>query len=124
MSQVRTLAAVGLWMIAAAVLSPVQADDPTVPASPMAGQGQAAGDNGSAAPIDGKTLFATTCGFCHENGGRKAGRGPQLAGTERSDEFIIHRITNGQPGKMPAFGRVYSPDQIKQILAYIRSLQP
>ena len=124
MSEVRALAAAGLWMIAAAVLSPVQADDPTVPASPMAGQGKPASDNGGAAPIDGKTLFATTCGFCHENGGRKAGRGPQLMATERSDEFIINRITNGKPGKMPAFGRVYSPEQIKQILAYIRSLQP
>jgi mono/diheme cytochrome c family protein len=123
MFEVRTLAAAGLWMIAAAVLAPVQADDPTVPASPMAGQG-AASDNGTAAPIDGKMLFATTCGFCHEDGGRKAGRGPQLAATERSDEFIINRITNGKPGKMPAFGRVYSPEQIKQILAYIRGLQP
>jgi mono/diheme cytochrome c family protein len=124
MSEARALAVAGLWMIASAVLAPVQADDPTVPASPMAGQGQAGSDNGAAAPIDGKTLFATTCGFCHEDGGRKPGRGPQLAGTERSDEFIINRITNGKPGKMPAFGRAYSPEQIKQILAYIRSLQP
>ena len=124
MSQVRALAAAGLWMIASAVLAPAQADDPAQPASPMAGQAPAASGNGDAAAIDGKTLFATTCGFCHEDGGRKAGRGPQLAATERSDEFIINRITNGKPGKMPAFGRVYSPDQIKQILAYIRGLQP
>ena len=123
MSQVRALAVAGLGMFASAVLAPAQADEAAQPASPMAGQGQSAGGNG-AASINGDQLFAGTCGFCHEAGGRKAGRGPQLMGTQRSDEFIIKRITNGKPGKMPAFGRTYSQDQIKQILAYIRSLQP
>lgn len=124
MSEARAVAAAGLLIIASAVLAAVQAEEAAQPASPMAGQAPAASSNGEGAAIDGKTLFATTCGFCHEDGGRKAGRGPQLAATERSDEFIINRITNGKPGKMPAFGRVYSPDQIKQILAYIRGLQP
>ena len=41
--------------------------------------------------IDGETLFATVCGWCHENGGRTAGKGPKLAGTTRSDEFILNR---------------------------------
>lgn len=120
----RTLAAAGLWMVASAALAPLQADDAAQPASPMAGQSKSASGDGAAAPIDGNKLFATTCGFCHSDGGRKAGRGPQLAGSTRSDEFIINRITNGKPGKMPAFGRAYSPEQVKQILAYIRSLQP
>jgi mono/diheme cytochrome c family protein len=124
MSAVRALAAAGLWVIASAALAALQGVEAAQPASPMAGQGQTAGDHGDGATIDGKTLFATTCGFCHEAGGREAGRGPQLAGTKRSDEFIINRITNGKPGKMPAFGRTYSQEQIKQILAYIRGLQP
>jgi mono/diheme cytochrome c family protein len=111
-------------MVACAVLAPVRADEAAKPASPMAGQGQAASDSQTKAPINGEQLFAGTCGFCHEAGGRKAGRGPKLAGTERSDEFIINRITNGKSGKMPAFGHVYSQEQIKQILAYIRSLKP
>jgi len=124
MSQVRALAVAGLGMFASAVLAPAQADEAAQPASPMAGKDQAAGSNGAAASINGDQLFAGTCGFCHEAGGRKAGRGPQLMGTQRSDEFIIKRITNGKPGKMPAFGRTYSQDQIKQILAYIRGLKP
>jgi mono/diheme cytochrome c family protein len=150
MSGVLALAAAGLWMIASAALAPAQADDaPQHPspmagqgqpspmagqsqaapaagqgeAAPTAGQGQAAGDSQQAA-INGNQLFATTCGFCHEDGGRRAGRGPKLAGTTRSDEFIIHRITYGKPGAMPAWGKVYSQEQIKQILAYIRSLKP
>jgi mono/diheme cytochrome c family protein len=140
MSEVRALAAAGLWMIASAVLAPAHAGEAPQHPSPMAGQSQAApaAEQGQAAPtagqgqaagdsqaaINGDQLFATTCGFCHEDGGRRAGRGPKLAGTNRSDEFIIHRITYGKPGVMPAWGKVYSQEQIKQILAYIRSLKP
>jgi mono/diheme cytochrome c family protein len=65
---------------------------------------------------------ATTCGFCHQDGGRAAGRGPKLSKSERSDEFIIERIKNGKMGSMPAFGSVFSDGQIIAILAYIRGL--
>jgi len=125
MSGVRVLAAAGVWVIACAALVPAHADEAANSSTEAAGQDQAAGgDNHADAPINGQQLFAGTCGFCHENGGRKAGRGPQLMNTKRSDEFIIHRITDGKPGKMPAFGRIYSQEQIRQILAYIRSLKP
>ena len=73
--------------------------------------------------LDGKALFASTCGFCHSKGGREAGKGPKLAGSERSDAFLIDRIKRGTPGKMPAFGAVFTEDEIQQILAYIRSLE-
>jgi mono/diheme cytochrome c family protein len=122
MSGVHALAAAGLWMIACAALAPVQADEAAKSATETPGQGQTAGGNHAEDPVDGQKLFAGTCGFCHENGGRQAGKGPKLAGTKRSDEFIINRITKGKPGLMPAFGRTYSQEQIKQILAYIRSL--
>jgi len=73
--------------------------------------------------IDGPTMFATVCGYCHQDGGRAAGRGPKLAGSARSDEFIIDRIRNGKPGAMPAFGGTFTEGQIIAILAYIRSLE-
>lgn len=76
----------------------------------------------SESDIDGETMFATSCGFCHEGGGRVAGKGPKLMGTARSDEFIIERIKKGKLGAMPAFGRVFSDGQIIAILAYIRGL--
>jgi mono/diheme cytochrome c family protein len=72
--------------------------------------------------LDGHQVFLNTCGFCHQDGGRAAGRGPKLAKSERSDEFIIERIKNGKPGAMPAFGSVFSEGQIIAILAYIRGL--
>jgi len=68
-------------------------------------------------------LFASTCGFCHEQGGRVAGKGPKLAGTTRSDAFIINRINNGKEGAMPAFKGAFSSAEIRGILHYIRNLK-
>lgn len=72
--------------------------------------------------ITGEQMFATTCGFCHQNGGRHEGRGPKLSNSERSDEYIIDRIKKGKGGAMPAYGSVFSDGQIIAILAYIRGL--
>jgi mono/diheme cytochrome c family protein len=73
--------------------------------------------------IDGETMFATACGFCHQDGGRVAGRGPKLAGSKKSDEYLIDRIKKGKPGTMPAYARAFSEGQIIAILAYIRGLE-
>lgn len=76
-----------------------------------------------AARIDPEQLFANVCGFCHEDGGRKAGKGPQLMCTKRSDDFIRNRIRHGKPGRMPAFGWL-DDAAIDELVAYIRSLGP
>jgi mono/diheme cytochrome c family protein len=76
-----------------------------------------------AANINVERLFATSCGWCHQGGGRAEGRGPKLAGTDKSDEFIISRIKNGKSPGMPAFGRSFNDDQIQAIVDYIRGLQ-
>jgi len=72
--------------------------------------------------IEGGQMFATTCGYCHQDGGRHAGRGPKLSKSERSDEYIVERIKKGKIGAMPAYGSVFSDGQIIAILAYIRGL--
>jgi mono/diheme cytochrome c family protein len=102
---------------------------PGVPGAALAEESSAAGSanplakpEASSSDIDGQQMFATTCGYCHQDGGRAAGRGPKLSKTERSDEFIIDRIKKGKPGAMPAFGSVFSDGQIIAILAYIRGL--
>jgi mono/diheme cytochrome c family protein len=74
--------------------------------------------------LDVKALFASNCGFCHSDGGRAAGRGPQLMDTKRGDEFIRDRIKNGKEGAMPAFGQMFSDADIDAILDYIHSLKP
>ena len=73
--------------------------------------------------IDPDQLFANVCGFCHEDGGRRAGKGPQLMCTTRSDDFLRNRIKRGRPGRMPAFGWLEDA-AIGEIIAYIRSLGP
>ena len=72
---------------------------------------------------DGERLFGSTCGFCHQAGGRVAGRGPKLAGTQRPDEFLLNRIRTGKEGAMPAYGRAFTDAQLRALVAYIRSLK-
>ena len=74
--------------------------------------------------IDVQALFASTCSFCHGDGGRAAGKGPQLMGTQRTDEFLRDRIKNGKEGAMPAFGQTLSDSDIDAIIKYIHSLKP
>jgi mono/diheme cytochrome c family protein len=85
---------------------------------------QPATPGSDSAPLDVEKLFATTCGFCHSSGGRVAGKGPQLMGTQRSDDFLRNRIKNGKEGAMPAFGTVFSDAQIGDIIRYIHELKP
>jgi len=78
----------------------------------------------AAKPFDVKSTFRNICGFCHEDYGRKAGKGPQLMNSERSDDFMFNRIRNGMPGRMAAFGSAFGDDNIRQIVKFIRSLKP
>ncbi|MBV8653526.1 MAG: cytochrome c [Alphaproteobacteria bacterium] len=74
--------------------------------------------------VDVNQIFASTCGWCHADGGRAAGKGPQLMDTKRSDDFIRDRIKLGKTGAMPAFGQVFDDAQIDAIIRYIRDLKP
>jgi mono/diheme cytochrome c family protein len=74
-------------------------------------------------PAIGMQIFTNLCGFCHQDGGRVAGRGPKLAGTDRPDDYILNRIRTGKEGAMPAYGRAFSDVQLRSLIAYIRSLK-
>jgi len=71
-----------------------------------------------------KNTFRNICGFCHEDYGRKAGKGPQLMNDPNPDEYLFNRIKHGKPGRMAAFGGIFSDDDIHQIVAFIRTLKP
>ncbi len=86
--------------------------------------GPALADEAPKKDIDVKALFSSICGFCHEDSGRHAGKGPQLMNSERTDEFLFNRIKIGVPGRMAAFGSVFSDDQIWKIVKFIRNLKP
>jgi len=74
-------------------------------------------------PLVGRQIFTNLCGFCHQDGGRAAGRGPKLAGTDRPDDYILNRIRVGKEGAMPAYGRAFSDAQLRSLVAYIRGLK-
>ncbi len=115
----RTGAVLATFALALSVAGVWAQQSPSPPAKATAPPPPEASPN----DIDGPTLFAGVCGFCHQDGGRTEGKGPKLAGTKRSDDFIVARIRNGKPGAMPAFGGAFSEGQIIAILAYIRALE-
>jgi|SRR5947209_709275 len=85
----------------------------------------AAGGDASAAIERGSQAFISNgCGWCHQNGGRSTGRGPQLMDDSHDDNFLMSRIASGSPGRMPAFGQAIPFEDIQAIVAYIRSLKP
>jgi mono/diheme cytochrome c family protein len=71
----------------------------------------------------GRRLFLReNCYGCH--GGRAGGAMcPNLRGIDATDEEIIETIHEGTEEGMPAFGRLLSDAQIRDLLAYIRSLR-
>jgi putative heme-binding domain-containing protein len=73
---------------------------------------------------DGEKTFRSHCAACHGMHG-EGGRGPNLARGEffhgSTDSDLLQNISNGIPGTdMP--GLFYSPDRVRQVVAYIRSL--
>jgi mono/diheme cytochrome c family protein len=78
----------------------------------------------------GAALYKTKCAACHGADGKgdtaagKANKIRDLGSTEvqaQSDADLTTIITNGK-GKMPAYGKSLKPDQVKDLVAYIRTL--
>jgi cytochrome c553 len=74
--------------------------------------------------LDIKNLFRNVCGFCHEDYGRKQGKGPQLMNNPNTDEFLMNRIKKGSPQKGMASFSWLTDAQIKEVVAFIRRLEP
>ena len=80
---------------------------------------------GDAAPI-----YKANCVVCHAADGSgnspsgKALKAKDLRSDEvqkKSDAELVDGITKGQ-GKMPAFGKKLTPEQIQQLVSYVRRL--
>ena len=116
-SQGRILIAVVALVISAAAGGAL-GEEPKAP-SPSGG-----GDK-TAQIEKGRLLFISYgCGWCHEGGGRKAARCPQLMDDAKDDDFLLTRIATGSPGRMPAFGQSLAEPEIEAIIVYIRDLKP
>jgi mono/diheme cytochrome c family protein len=81
------------------------------------------GSNTPSSP--GAALFSDNCARCHGSGGG-GGLGPQLSGGRvvkafPNEQDQVAFVTQGRDG-MPAFGNTLSPQQIKQVVDYTRTL--
>src|ERR1700682_1152135 len=84
----------------------------------------------SRAQSAGETLFKSKCAACHGPDGKgetsigKTNKIRDLGSAEvqqESDADLTGIITTGK-GKMPAYGKSLKPDQVKELVTYIRSL--
>ena len=123
----RWLGSVGMaaLLFAAAQIAAAQGPMSSTP-STAAGAPTTAGPaaSGAAGEFDVEKLFAGTCGWCHSDGGRAAGRGPKLMDSPLTDEEIAYRIKKGKQGAMPGFESSFNEEQIKAIVQYTRNLKP
>ncbi len=84
----------------------------------VAGEAPAAGS-----PVAlGRTLFLKNCAHCHAEDAT-GDEGPDLHNLHKSDDFISRRIRNGVKGEMTAFGEKFSQDDVKALIAYLRTLK-
>src|SRR5258708_21295020 len=84
----------------------------------------------SCAQTDAAKSFKTNCALCHApDGSGNSSAGKALGAKDlrsqqvqsKSDTDLTLTFTIGQ-GKMPAFGGKLKPDEIKQMITYIRDL--
>ena len=93
--------------------------------SPKADPGKAEAPD-PAAMAEGQALFRGLCSGCHGGAGR-GGKGPDLTDDRwlhgGTDADIARTIQNGVPGTtMKKLGEALKPEQIRHVIAYIRSL--
>jgi cytochrome c6 len=71
-----------------------------------------------------EALYKSKCAGCHGADGKKAA-GHDLSSADvqkESDADLAGVITNGKPPKMPKYASL-TPDQVKGLVAYIRTLK-
>ncbi len=70
-------------------------------------------------------LYKAKCAMCHGADGAKAA-GHDLSSADfqkQTDAAITAVITDGKPPKMPKYGDKLKPEEIKGLVAYIRTLK-
>jgi mono/diheme cytochrome c family protein len=74
---------------------------------------------------DTEATYKSKCAMCHGADGKKmAGHDLSSADVQKkSDADLTAVITEGRPPKMPEFGDKLKPEEIKGLVAYIRTLK-
>lgn len=123
-------AGVGLCLAAATLFAQGTAPKPTKPAA-----GAPAAHVAPAQAADGRRVYTTTCGACHQPAGEGTEAYPPLAGSEwvtgdegRLARVILHGLTGDievagtmYAGVMPGWGVMFKDEEIAAVMTYIRS---
>jgi mono/diheme cytochrome c family protein len=83
----------------------------------------------------GRAIFTANCQKCHGPGGKGDGpdSDPRSPAADLTDEFrvelnpegvLYHKVWNGRPPQMPAFKSQLTPEQVWQVVEYVKSLRP
>ena len=103
------------------VIKPTEPAEEATPESPVesAGEGDAA---------SGEEVYAATCASCHGDDAAGGALGPTLVSADlaaKDDDFFRETINNGRAGTaMPPWQGVLSPQQVEDVIAFLRTKQP
>ena len=76
----------------------------------------------SADAAQGRHLFLMNCAHCHGDDAH-GDEGPDLHNLHKNDARIHEVITAGIKGEMPSFGKKLADPDVRQLIAYLRTLQ-
>ena len=116
---------VSVWLMTGAaysggeiMLGAVTASAPALPTSIIS----ASREDQPAMARAGQHLFLNNCAHCH-GADAHGDEGPDLHNLDWTDEQIATRIRNGKKNQMTAFAGKLSPEDINELIAYLRKLK-
>jgi mono/diheme cytochrome c family protein len=70
----------------------------------------------------GRHLFLQNCAHCHADDA-SGDEGPDLRGTKKSDTRIMTIVKEGIKGEMPSFKKKLKDEDVRALIAFIRTLK-
>ena len=94
----------------------------SIPTFPTSAQAAMKSPQLAVEATEGRHLFLMNCAHCHGDDAR-GDEGPDLHKLHRSDARIREVITAGIKGEMPSFGKKLGEPEVRELTAYLRTLE-
>jgi alcohol dehydrogenase (cytochrome c) len=78
---------------------------------------------GTADPAAGKLVYETACTFCHGAEGEGGHGGGKALVDARSADLVVQIVSEGR-NDMPPFAAALTPEQIRDVAAYVATMLP